>query len=126
MFTAAHGTCQINPEYFRYVLFCQGLLLSYLLAPLVTVTESYMSGWLSHICLDIIIMQRYDTLKKNNFIYLFWLCWVFTLHGLSSSCGKWRLRSGCGARAFHCGVFSSCRAQALGHSGFSSCSLWAQ
>ena len=38
-----------------------------------------------------------------------------------SSCSKWRLLSGCCARASHCSGFSHCRAQALGHVGFSGC-----
>ena len=34
-----------------------------------------------------------------------------------SSCGQQELLSGCGVRAFHCSVFSCCRAWALGHVG---------
>ena len=34
--------------------------------------------------------------------------------------------SSCGARAFHCGGFSCCEAQALGLAGFSSHGTWAQ
>ena len=40
---------------------------------------------------------------------------------LLSSCSNWWLLSSCGAQASHCGDFSCCRAQALGHVGFSSC-----
>ena len=43
-----------------------------------------------------------------------------------SSCGEWGLISSCSALASHCGGFSCCRAQALGHRDFSSCSIWAQ
>ena len=53
-----------------------------------------------------------------TFIYLFLatvgLCcytWAF------SSCSKQGLLSSCGARASHCGGFSCCGAQALGHVG---------
>ena len=34
--------------------------------------------------------------------------------------------SSCGMQASHCGGFSCCRAQALGHVGFSNCDTWAQ
>ena len=37
-----------------------------------------------------------------------------------SNCGMWGLFSSCGARAFHCGGFSCCEAQAVGNVGFSS------
>ena len=47
-------------------------------------------------------------------------------HGAFSSCGEQGLLSSCGGRASHCSGFSCCRAQALGHTGFSSCSTWAQ
>ena len=62
---------------------------------------------------------------RNNFIYLFLavlgLCCcvgfprVVAIRGYSLSCG---------AQAPHCSGFSCCRAQALGHRGFSSCGSW--
>ena len=59
-------------------------------------------------------------------IYLFLaalgLCcctWAF------SSCGEQDLLSSCRAWASHCSGFSCSRARALGHTGFSSCGLWA-
>ena len=47
------------------------------------------------------------------FVYLlnFWLCWVFVVTWLFSSCGKQGLLSGCHA---HCDGFSCGRALALG------------
>ena len=48
---------------------------------------------------------------------------IFFIFGYArcfSSYGKQGLLSDCSARASHCGDFSCCRAQALGHSGFSS------
>ena len=48
------------------------------------------------------------------------------LCGLFSSCGKWGRLSSCGAWASYCGGFSCCIAQALGHTGFSSCGMWTQ
>ena len=55
-----------------------------------------------------------------SFIYLF-------LTVLSLCCCLWAFSS-CGERGLFCscGAFSCCRAQALGHSGFSCCSTWAQ
>ena len=47
------------------------------------------------------------------------------LHGLYSSFGEQGLLSSCSVQASHCGGFSCCRAQALGHSGFCSCGTWA-
>ena len=41
------------------------------------------------------------------------------LPSLFSSCRKQGLLSSCGAQASHCGGFYCCRAQALGHAGFS-------
>ena len=62
---------------------------------------------------------------KTSFIY-FWLLWV-----LLAACGlslavMSRGYSSCSVRASHCGDFSCCRAQALEHSGFSSCSMQVQ
>ena len=44
------------------------------------------------------------------------LCKIF------SSFGEWGLLSSCSVLVSHCGGLSCCRAQALGHAGFSSCS----
>ena len=44
---------------------------------------------------------------------------VLSLVAVSRGCPSW------GARASHCGGFSRCRAQALEHVGFGSCSTWA-
>jgi len=43
-----------------------------------------------------------------------------------SSCAQQGLLCSCGVWASHCGGFSCCRARALGHAGFWSCSMWAQ
>ena len=45
---------------------------------------------------------------------------------LFSSCSKQGLLSSCGGRTSHCGSLSCCRAQSLGPTGFSSCSMWTQ
>ena len=46
----------------------------------------------------------------------FWLCWVFVLCGLFSSCGELGLLSSGSAWVSHYGGFS-CGAEALGHMG---------
>ena len=62
----------------------------------------------------------------KNFIYLFiWLCWVFIASTAFSSCGEWGLLSSSDAWASRCSGFFF-GAQTLEHSGFSSCSQWAQ
>ena len=68
------------------------------------------------------IKGKFNVHFKFLFIY-FWLCWIFV--ALSGSI-EWRLLSNCGAWASHCSGFSCCRAQAPGHTGFSSCGTWAQ
>ena len=45
--------------------------------------------------------------------------------GFFSTCGKWGPLSSCSAWVSHCGGFSFFRAQAVGLTGFSSCSSWA-
>ena len=58
-----------------------------------------------------------------NFIYLFLI--VLGLHcymGFFSSCGEWGPLSSRAAQASHRSDFSGCRAQAVWHVGFSSCS----
>ena len=64
------------------------------------------------------ILHTHRELSVYLFIYSFLavlgLCcytWAF------SSCSKQGLLSSCGARASHCGGFSCCGAQALGHVG---------
>ena len=42
------------------------------------------------------------------------------------SCGKQGLLSSCNTLASHCGGSTCNGAQALGHTGFSSCDAWAQ
>lgn len=80
--------------------------------------------------------QRWFTLTcKNNFrlffkhgVSFFSFLAVLGLlhqHGLSSSCGEQRLLSGGGAQASRCSGFPCCRARALRHTSFSSCSSWA-
>ena len=56
---------------------------------------------------------------KKNFIYLFWLCWVFFASWLFSSCGESGLLSSCSVWASHCAGFSCCGAGALGYADFS-------
>ena len=42
-----------------------------------------------------------------NFIYFFWLCWVFiAANRIFSSCGKWELLSSCYTWTSHCGGLS--------------------
>ena len=63
---------------------------------------------------------------KKLFVYL-WLRWVFADEcRLFSDCSEQGLLSSCGAQASHCSGFCCCRAQALWHTGFSSCSTWVQ
>ena len=50
------------------------------------------------------------------------LCRVWTVF----SCGEWGLLSGGSVLASHCSGFPCWDAQALGHSGLSSCGTWAQ
>ena len=64
--------------------------------------------------LPYIHMQDKRVFKKK--IIYFWLCWVLVAARLFSSCG---------GEASHCGVFSCCRAQALGCMAFSGFSSWA-
>ena len=57
-------------------------------------------------------------------LFIFGCAGASVLHGPFSKGNKQRLLFI--AQASHCGGFSCCRAQALGHVGFSSCSVWAQ
>ena len=63
------------------------------------------------------------------FLFVFFKFYLFIsgyagslLCKLFSSCSEQGLHSSCATPASHCGVFSCCRAWALGHVGFSSCS----
>ena len=56
-------------------------------------------------------------------LFIFGCARCSSLRQCFSSYGKRRLLSNCSARASHRGDFSCCRAQALGHSGFSSCGM---
>ena len=68
----------------------------------------------------------------SNANYLIFFCFLnslitiilFIYLGAFSSYGKRGLLSSCGTRTSHFGGFSGCRAQALGHTGFSSCGSW--
>ena len=60
------------------------------------------------------------------YLLIFWLFWVFITAWDFSSCSEQGLLSSCNAWASHSGGFSCCGAQALGHSGFSNGSTWAQ
>ena len=94
-----------------YYLQCSALLL-----PCLSKSQLYFKDFL-FICLLI-----------SFFIY-FWLCWGLCCctWAFCSRC-EWGLLFSFGAHAWasHCRDFSCCAAQALGHSGFSSCSTWAQ
>ena len=61
-----------------------------------------------------------------NFMYLFWLCWVLTAAGSPSLVAS---GGGCSllqCMASHWGGFSCYGAQALEHTGFDCCGVWAQ
>ena len=62
---------------------------------------------------------------KYTYIFIFGCAGSLLLLGLFSRYEKRGLLSSCGVRASHCSGFSCCRAQALGHAGFHSCSPWA-
>jgi hypothetical protein len=65
--------------------------------------------------------------KKKFYLFNVWLSWVFVAaRGLFSSCGEQGLPSHCGVQSSHCSGFSSWGAQALEHTGLSSCGTWAQ
>ena len=83
---------------------------------------------LAAICVSVVglwwlLYSSYFSFLICYFIYLF-LCGCFgssLLHGLFSSCGKCGATPHVGAQASHYGCCFCCRAQALGHTGFSSC-----
>ena len=65
------------------------------------------------------------TCTSMSFSKIFGCAWCSLLcEQAFSSCNEWELLSSCGACASHFGGFSCCRAQALGHTGFSSCATW--
>ena len=71
---------------------------------------------------------RHNTMLKQSFF----LCIYLAVLGLCccpwafSCCSEWRLLSSCWVWISHCGGFSCCGAQILGHVGFRSCSSPAQ
>ena len=61
------------------------------------------------------------------YLFNFWLRCVFiAAHGIFSSSGERRQPSRCGVQSSHCSGFSSWGAQALAHTGLSSCGTWPQ
>ena len=63
----------------------------------------------------------------KNFIYLFMAALGLHCSGqVFSSFSKWGLLSSCDVQASHCCGLSCCRAQALGHAGFSSWAIQAE
>ena len=54
-------------------------------------------------------------------LFIFGCAGSSLLCGLFPSCGEQGLLSNCSMWASHCGGFSGCRAQTLGHKGFISC-----
>ena len=66
------------------------------------------------------------TFLKVFFFFFFGCTGSSWLHRLFSSCSEWRLLSSCGVQASQCSGFSCCQAQTVGHTGFSSCGMWAQ
>ena len=66
MSAAAHGACQINPAYFRFVLFCKRLLLFSLLAPLFNcygvpacLGDYHINVWILSSCRGIVLLSRW-------------------------------------------------------------------
>ena len=81
----------------------------------------------------ILLGGQFDS--SSSFFNVFLLTLFLTVLGLCcaavSSCERgWGMGGGatlrCSALASHCSSFLCCGAQRLGHSGFSSCSSWAQ
>ena len=75
---------------------------------------------------NIIPFNGFWSLKNEKKPTIFGSVGSMLLPGLFSSCSEWGPPPSCSARSSHCGGLSCCRAQALGHTGFSSCSMWAQ
>ena len=82
-----------------------------------TVTLSYC--YMLECLLDFVLFQLHNTFLKKCYLFL-------NFGGCAGSSLLLRLFSSWGTQASHCGGFSCCRAWALGHTGFSSCSIWAQ
>ena len=61
-----------------------------------------------------------------GWLVFFYCAGSLSLHEVFSGYGEWGLLCSCSTPASYCGGFSCCRVQVLGHSGFSSCSPWAQ
>ena len=75
------------------------------------------------------ILRLCSSYFKITISFLSFFLAVLGLHCFArtfSSYGNWGLLSSDGAWASHSNSFSFCRAQALGHTGFGSCCLWAQ
>lgn len=83
----------------------------------VWVVITYMSGYYHH-------AEKYGTLKNNYYLFSFGCAGSSCGMGFSLAVSGWGLLSSCGACVFHRGIFSSCRTQAPGRSGFSRCSPW--
>ena len=77
--------------------------------------------------LDIFFLLCFFFLGYRFYLLMyFWLCWVFIAGwAFPSSYGEQQLLSGCSAHTSLCSGFFCCRAQAVGHMDFSSCSSWA-
>ena len=63
----------------------------------------------------------------SNFIFIYLV--VLSFHcctGFSLVVAEQGILSSCSEQAFHCSGFSFCGAQALGHTGLSSCDMWLQ
>ena len=79
--------------------------------------------------LQIIHFLNFPKVQSIFFFKIYLLCLSLAVLGFDcfilgvfSSCGERGLLSGLGDQASHCNGFFCCRAQALGHSGFCSCS----
>ena len=60
---------------------------------------------------------------KKNYLFIFGCARSSLLHELFSSCSEQDQPFNCHMQASYCHGFACCRAQALGHAGFSSCSM---
>ena len=65
-----------------------------------------------------------NVFNSFTYVFIFGCAGSSFLHELFSSYGEQGLLSGCSVSVC-CDGFSCCRTQALGHTGFSSCSPWA-
>ena len=74
------------------------------------------------------ILRLCSSYFKITISFLSFFLAVLGLHCFArafSSYGNWGLLTSDGSWASHSNGFSFCRAQALGHTGFGGCSLWA-